>query len=675
MKSWGDFNNCTAVDYEFQGGNGNPQTPICYVAKNLTTGAFTKHWIEGTEVKPIYPTDKNSLLVAFYASAELGCHKTLNFKIPLYILDLFTEFRCLTNGSRIPSGNSLLGACDYFGIKHSDVTYKKSMRDLILKGSPFTEREKKDILNYCQQDVELTSILFEKMKPLIDLNYALLRGRYMAAMAFVEFNGIPIDVKKLDEIKDCWKIIQEELIWRVDQYYNVFEGTTFKIEKFKKYLEKQKIPWECTATGQPRTDSNYIHKQSKIYPQLKPLYELKHALGQLRLNDLQIGIDGRNRCLLSPFRSKTGRNQPSTSKFIFGPSTWIRFLIKPKPGTAIAYVDYAQQELAIAASLSGDKNLISDYKTGDPYLAFAKKAGAIPSDGTKETHPEKREIYKICMLALNYGMSIETFANNTGISYAEANYIVKWHKRRYRKYWQWSDQFIDNGMLSGLVKTSYNWYFHTRNAKYRTLQNWPMQAHGADILRLAIILCVEHGIKVVAPIHDAILIEAPINEIETKVKTTQEIMEFASKCVLDFKINTDVQIFKYPNNFFDSRGELMWNSIWSILDNLDPAEKRARLLEKYQKDLTLDTWEFEKIRRDDLTLSEQRTLQRIKEKSKFSDLELIYLIQEARDADFDLEAEVDWGYSSYEDAKETIQKGISPTKRKSIRDLSWETCG
>jgi len=674
MKSWGDFENYIIVDYEFYGGSGNPQKPICYVAKNLTTGVITSHWIEGNEKKPIYPIDKKSLVIAFFASAEFGCHRTLNFEVPLYILDLFVEFRCLTNGYRLHTGRSLLGACEYFGIKHSDVTYKKSMRDRILKGDPFSEKEKKEILEYCRQDVELTATLFEKMKPYIDLYYALLRGRYMSAIASIEFNGVPIDVEKLKEIKDCWEIIKEELIWRVDQHFGVYEGTTFKIEKFKKYLKKHQILWECTEKGYPKTDADYMYNQAKIYPQLKPLQELRHALGKLRLNDLYIGTDGRNRCLLSPFSSKTGRNQPSTSHFIFGPSTWVRFFIKPKLGTAIAYIDYAQQELAIAASLSGDKNLISDYKTGDPYLTFAKKAGAIPIDGTKETHPEIREIYKRCMLALNYGMSIETFAANVKIPYAEASYIVKWHKRRYQKYWQWSDQFIDNGMLSGLVKTSYNWYFHTRDAKYRTLQNWPMQAHGADILRLAIILCVEHGIKIIAPIHDAILIEAPINEIEQKVKTTQEIMEFASKCVLDFKINTDVQIFKYPNNFFDSRGELMWKAIWGILDNLNPAEKRARLLEKHQKDITLDTWEFEKIRRDDLTLSEYKTLQRIKKQSKFSDLELIYLIQEARDSDFDLEAEVDWEYSSYKTAKETIQKGINPTKKKSIKDLAWETC-
>ena len=337
------------------------------------------------------------------------------------------------------------------------------------------------------------------------------------------------------------------------------------------------------------------------------------------------------------------------------------------------YVDYAQQELAIAASLSGDINLINDYKTGDPYLAFAKKAGAIPPDGTKETHPEKREIYKICMLALNYGMSIETFAQNTGITYAEADYIVKGHKRRYRKYWQWNDQFIDTGLLFGLVKTNYNWCFHTQNARYRTLQNWPMQAHGAEILRLAIILCVEHGVKVIAPVHDAILIEAPITKIKNKVKTTQEIMEYAAECVIDLKIHTDTKIFKYPDHYSDPRGTLMWDSIWSVLNNLDPKEKRARLLEKYKKDITLDTWESEKIRRDDLSFTDRQTLQRIKKISNFSDLELKYLIQEARDNDFDLETEIDWEYFSYDKAKETIQGSINPTKKKSMRDLAWES--
>ena len=79
--------------------------------------------------------------------------------------------------------------------------------------------------------------------------------------------------------------------------------------------------------------------------------ELRVSLFQLRLEDLAVGSDGRNRVLLSPVGASSGRNTPSNSKFIFGPSTWLRGLIKPEPGIALAYVDWSQQEFGIAASL------------------------------------------------------------------------------------------------------------------------------------------------------------------------------------------------------------------------------------------------------------------------------------------------------------------------------------
>ena len=88
---------------------------------------------------------------------------------------------------------------------------------------------------------------------------------------------------------------------------------------------------------------------------LRSLHELRHSLGSMRLHKFEVGIDGRNRTLLSPFRSKTGRNQPSNSKFILGPLKWLRSLIEPKEGWGIAYIDWSQQEFGIAAALSGDE--------------------------------------------------------------------------------------------------------------------------------------------------------------------------------------------------------------------------------------------------------------------------------------------------------------------------------
>jgi DNA polymerase I len=92
---------------------------------------------------------------------------------------------------------------------------------------------------------------------------------------------------------------------------------------------------------------------ARLYPKLEPLRQLRRTLGRLRLHELSVGGDGRNRCMLSPFRSATGRNQPSNSRFIFGPARWVRGLIRPAEGCGLAYVDWASQEIALAAALSG----------------------------------------------------------------------------------------------------------------------------------------------------------------------------------------------------------------------------------------------------------------------------------------------------------------------------------
>src|SRR5262249_41951650 len=145
-----------------------------------------------------------------------------------------------------------------------------------------------------------------------------------------------------------------------------------------------------------------------------PLREVRDSLSKLRLNDLAVGPDGRNRVLLSAFASKTGRNQPSNSRFIFGPSAWLRGLIQPGPGMAVAYLDWEQQEFGIAAALSEDQVMMEAYRSGDPYLAFAKQAGAVPPEATKHTHGPERDLFKACVLAVQYGMGEASLAQRIG---------------------------------------------------------------------------------------------------------------------------------------------------------------------------------------------------------------------------------------------------------------------
>ena len=88
-------------------------------------------------------------------------------------------------------------------------------------------------------------------------------------------------------------------------------------------MSRNEISWPRTEKGNLELNDNTFKEMINSYPQLQGLKDLRYILGQLRLSDIPVGSDGRNRCLLSPFATKTGRNVPSTSKFMFGPTVWL----------------------------------------------------------------------------------------------------------------------------------------------------------------------------------------------------------------------------------------------------------------------------------------------------------------------------------------------------------------
>jgi DNA polymerase I-like protein with 3'-5' exonuclease and polymerase domains len=280
--------------------------------------------------------------------------------------------------------------------------------------------------------------------------------------------------------------------------------------------------------------------------------------------------------MLSAFASRSGRNQPSNTKFSFGPATWLRGLIRPPPGRAIAYVDYSQQEFGIAAALSGDQAMQAAYLSGDPYLGFAKAAGAVPADATKKSHPRERERFKITVLGVQYGMTEVGLAVQLGISPVEARQLLTLHHKAFPHYWQWSEAAVNFAMLTGSIHTVFGWTLHvTPDTKPRTLANFPGQANGAEILRLACSLATESGIIVCAPVHDALLIEGPTDTIEDVVTETQRCMREAGEIVLNgFQLASDAKIIRYPDRYMDPRGVKMWDTVIGIMDvrsrDIDP---------------------------------------------------------------------------------------------------------
>ena len=355
------FRSIQTVDFEFHQPGGELPRPICMVARELRTGREIRLW-EDQLVRvgrPPFSVDSECLFVCYSAPAEISCFLVLDWPLPTRVLDLYVEYRAMRNGFESP-GYGLLAAAKYFGLDCIDAAEKTRMRDLAIRGGPFNDREKEDLLEYCADDVALEEKLLTQMVPHIHVPHALFRGRFQTAVARMEANGVPLDTSTLTLLRKHWDGLKLDVIGHADSRYGVYEGTKFKHERFARYLAERNISWPLTQRGRLKTDRDTFKEMARVHPELAPLRELKHSLDELKLESLQVGHDGRNRVSLMPFASRTGRNQPSNSQFIFGPAVWLRGLIKPLRGRFVCYADWSGQEYGIAAYLSGDIAMIED---------------------------------------------------------------------------------------------------------------------------------------------------------------------------------------------------------------------------------------------------------------------------------------------------------------------------
>ena len=562
-----------SVDYEFSAPPGERPRPICVVARELKSGRCERLFgdeLHSRDAAP-YSTGPDSLTVAYYASAEVGCHLVLGWPPPARLLDLYAEYRCVTNGAELHCGDrSLLGALATFGVPCIDAVEKQVMRQLAMRGGPYTSAEKNALLDYCESDVDAVANLLERMleRGLIDLPRALLRGRAMISAARIEHVGVPIDVETRERIVAGWEPIKRDLIVGIDEGFGVYEEESFRVERFEKYLVANDIPWPRLPTGRLALDDDTFKDMERSHPQIAPLRQLRQALAELRPNALEVGNDHRNRVLLSPFGARSSRNTPSNTKFIFGPAVWQRSLIRAAPGGAVAYVDWEQQEFGIAAALSGDAAMLAAYESGDPYLEFGKQAGVIPADGTKNSHEREREMFKACALGVQYGMEAESLARRLGVAPVVARELLALHRSTYRRFWTWSDGAVDFAMLHGRLHTVFGWTVHRGSEpNARSLRNFLMQANGAEMLRLACCYATERGISVCAPVHDALLVEGAADDIDDVVASTEQAMADASADVLGgFRLRTDAKIFAHPVRYDDKRGREMWRRVMALLE-------------------------------------------------------------------------------------------------------------
>lgn len=555
-----------------------------------------------------------------------------------------------------------LADCIYrlFGDK-VNTAHKDYMRDLIINPDKraYTDEETQCIIAYCTSDVPYLPRIWQQLltdfKRLMRVDaktlheWMLRRAEYVIDCAKMESLGIPLDKEKSLNLRANVADAKDTIITNlVREHYPFYQrerklGVWHWIDKydnFEKFVRDRGL-WDVWPQGynkQKRKDSWVIIKDEngkeigkkkrlcrendtlKKYDGIPELYAYRRARKNLRhlnwFNDNteakskkdileSIGSDFHMRPFYGFYGTQTGRNAPPASSFIFAMSAWLRCLVRPPEGKVIIAIDYASQEFAIAAVLSGDKNMIEAYRSGDPYLYFAIKAGGVSkADGewwkvnkhSKCDRAKKvaiqRKLFKATVLGLQYGMGAGKLAikitTDTGIqtSQKEAKRLIDFHQKVFRKYWKWLDKSYDAYKRNKHLRLPCGWCVLGDNSNRLSVLNAPVQGTGSSIMREAVRLARKAGIAIICPLHDAIYALADVVNAQESADLLAQCMLQAVRNIIgdELEIRLDIDIHDHSHVWIEEKGEEDYNTLKQFLDPPETGGKIGKLMNTVYKE-------------------------------------------------------------------------------------------
>ena len=615
-------------DTEFYGANGDLPVPVCVVFYNPITGQMIRVWLQpGERPQCPIPLDNSTLFIAFAAQAELMTFLQLGWDMPRRILDLFIEYRHLNNEfyrlqeMKAQKAFGLLAAASHYGIHLESESYKQEMRDLILRGHPYTPEEQERILDYCAMDVRETAELAAAMwQEIPDLRAAVFRGSAARGFSWARTVGIPMDGDLLVRLNRNWPSVSAALTSQVREDFPVFLDGSADIAPslWREFLDRLGWleKWPHTRGGKkkgggakplPKRDEKTLRAMANVYPELAQLHAYICMRNSTKLGlNFPVGRDGRSRVHFWDYGTVTSRCSPSSSQFVIqGGSPAFRHLVKPREDEVLVQIDWASQEIWIAAFLSGDKVMQEMLSKGDPYVAFGHLANLLPADATKKpenspywaTNPDLakqhtliRNRLKAVALGVLYGKTAYTIADEEGMTVDEAKALLKTHRRLFKRFWMWIIGVTSEALATRRISTRFGWTQQLLSRKEReahlneegrvknitnSLQNFPMQAHGAEMLRLAMTYAADQRVPICAPLHDALFAVAPAEQEQTVTESLIACMNRASVDVIGVVIPTEADVVRFPNRFVPSKKPeaiQTWAAMLKALERLESVE-------------------------------------------------------------------------------------------------------
>jgi hypothetical protein len=599
------FRRYVVVDFEYEtitpGNLPNPLCMVCYLLdENLRYIETIRRWRGEFGPRPPFPTDDDTLFIAYSAWAELMCFIVLGWIFPVHVFDCHTCYQATTNfllpatedgEERKKPRKRLSDACRAYGIIGWENIDKPQMAKDIGEGR-WHLYGRPAVFDYCEEDVRRTTELFRRQldgipgKPWglqpADVPCGLHWSEYSAkVIARVQAKGKRIDVPLWNLCQENKAAIVRELVRRFDPSQDsddpIFDvDGSFENARFARYLIENGIPW-------PRLPSGAFDLKKKTFkmmghiPGIQGISALRESLRVIISNKLPIGSDGINRPSLFPFGTSTGRN--AHAKSLFNCHAALRSFIRFPEDKIGVYLDWGTQEPAIAAVKSGDQGLIAAYLSGDVYHDFAWKVGLTTEPDRKvwaKQCADMREQMKHLYLAINYGMKVRSLARQLGRHPLIASGLLEAHRRKHRTFWNWREVQVMQALLTRNMFADDGWpLLITTSPPLNTLYNFPMQSGGAVMLRETAIQLCEAGYIPSMLIHDGILFELDRHEQIEEVKAIMA--AGAARCLNGFPVRVGVeQHLEHGARYRDKRdmSKKLWATIMDVLGAVGALDNR-----------------------------------------------------------------------------------------------------
>ena len=411
---------------------------------------------------------------------------------------------------------------------------------------------------YAAEDADVTFQLYELFAPqlakenLEELFYNV-EMPLMKVLAKIELTGVKLDEKWLVQesidLENDLRILESKIFELSGEQFNMNSPKQLGEILFDKMQLDPKA--KKTKTGQYATSEDVLQKLSSKHEIITSILEYRtlQKLKSTYVDALPGQIDKKDERVHTTFAqtvAATGRLASVNPNLQNIPirtlrGQQIRGAFVSGEGKKIISADYSQIELRLIAEISGEQNMIAAFQNGeDIHVSTAAKLFDIPLE---EVTKIQRGQAKTVNFGIIYGQGAFALAEQTGLSRSEAKKMIDAYYENYPRLKEYMAEQVKKAQDFGYVETILGRKRHLKDINSsnfvvkahaeRNAVNAPIQGSAADIIKLAMIKIDREleaqnlKTKMLLQVHDELLFEVPIDELETVKTLIKKEMESA----------------------------------------------------------------------------------------------------------------------------------------------------